>query len=73
MYKRQVGESAVQSILEERERNGEYKDIFDFVQRVNLSACNQMCIRDRYNGGGYENSANMLAGLLIPEASRRCV
>ncbi len=29
-----VGESAVQSILEERERNGEYKDIFDFVQRV---------------------------------------
>ena len=30
----------MQSILEERERNGEYKDIFDFVQRVNLSACN---------------------------------
>ena len=29
-----VGESAVHSILEERERNGEYKDIFDFVQLV---------------------------------------
>ena len=41
-----VGESAVQSILEERERNGEYKDIFDFVQRVNLSACNRKNIEN---------------------------
>ena len=29
-----VGESAVLSILEERRKNGEYKNIFDFVQRV---------------------------------------
>ena len=36
-----VGESAVQSILEERRKNGEFKNIFDFVQRVNLSACNR--------------------------------
>ena len=36
-----VGESAVQSILSEREKNGPYKSIFDFVQRVNLSACNR--------------------------------
>ena len=41
-----VGESAVHSILEERERNGEYKDIFDFVQRVNLSACNRKNIEN---------------------------
>ena len=36
-----VGENAVMSIIEEREKNGPYKDIFDFVQRVNLSACNR--------------------------------
>ena len=32
-----VGEGAVQSIMEEREKNGPFKGIFDFVQRVNLT------------------------------------
>ena len=36
-----VGESAVQSIIEERRTNGPFKGIFDFVQRVNLNACNK--------------------------------
>ena len=34
---------------------------------------NEFVLDLRYNGGGYENSANMLAGLLIPEASRKKV
>lgn len=34
-----VGDSAVQAIVKEREANGPYKGIFDFVERVNLSAC----------------------------------
>lgn len=41
-----VGESAVQSILTERQKNGPFKDIFDFVQRVNLSACNRKNIEN---------------------------
>lgn len=40
-----VGESAVQSILSEREKNGPFKNIFDFVQRVNLSACNRKTLK----------------------------
>ena len=36
-----VGESAVRAIVEEREKNGAYTGIFDFVQRVNLNACNK--------------------------------
>ena len=36
-----VGENAVQSIINEREANGPYTSIFDFVQRVNLTACNR--------------------------------
>ena len=36
-----VGESAVQNIIEERKKNGPYKDLFDFVERVNLSSCNK--------------------------------
>lgn len=36
-----VGESAVQNIIEERRKNGHYKDIFDFVERINLTTCNK--------------------------------
>ncbi len=36
-----VGENAVQSIIDEREANGPFTTIFDFVERVNLTACNR--------------------------------
>ena len=36
-----VGEGAVLSIINERQKNGPFKGIFDFVQRVNLAACNR--------------------------------
>ena len=45
----------MQSILEERERNGEYKDIFDFVQRVNLSACNRKNIENLALAGAFDS------------------
>ena len=50
-----VGESAVQSILEERRKNGEYKNIFDFVQRVNLSSCNRKNIENLALAGGFDS------------------
>ena len=36
-----VGENAVQSIINEREAGGPYTSIFNFVERVNLTACNR--------------------------------
>jgi DNA polymerase III subunit alpha len=36
-----VGESAVNAIITERKKNGLYKDIFDLVERVSLTACNR--------------------------------
>ncbi|MBN2778804.1 MAG: DNA polymerase III subunit alpha [Bacteroidales bacterium] len=36
-----VGSNAVENIIAEREKNGLYKDIFDFVSRVNLNAVNK--------------------------------
>ena len=39
-----MGTGAADSIIMEREKNGVYKDVFDFVQRINLSACNRRCI-----------------------------
>ncbi|WP_419071455.1 DNA polymerase III subunit alpha [Phocaeicola plebeius] len=50
-----VGESAVQSILDERRKNGEFKNIFDFVQRVNLSACNRKNIENLALAGGFDS------------------
>lgn len=50
-----VGESAVQSILEERRKHGAFKGIFDFVQRVNLSACNRKNIENLALAGGFDS------------------
>ena len=50
-----VGESAVQNIIEERECNGKYKDIFDFVERVNLSSCNKKNIESLALAGALDN------------------
>ncbi|GAA0893152.1 DNA polymerase III subunit alpha [Fulvivirga kasyanovii] len=35
------GDAAVENIIEEREKNGSYKDIFDFAERVNLRMVNK--------------------------------
>ena len=50
-----VGESAVMSILTEREKGGPFKNIFDFVQRVNLSACNRKNIENLALAGGFDS------------------
>ena len=50
-----VGESAVMSILAEREKGGPFKNIFDFVQRVNLSACNRKNIENLALAGGFDS------------------
>ena len=34
-------ENAAHAIIDEREKNGPYKDIYDFVERINLSALNR--------------------------------
>ena len=49
-----VGENAVRCIIEEREKNGPFTDIFDFVQRVNLSACNRKNIECIAMSGGFD-------------------
>jgi len=36
-----VGTNAVENIIDDRTKNGPYKDIFDFVSRVNLNAVNK--------------------------------
>ena len=50
-----VGESAVNAIVTERKKNGPYKDIYDFVERVNLSACNRGSIESLALAGAFDS------------------
>ncbi|MBO5812488.1 MAG: DNA polymerase III subunit alpha, partial [Bacteroidaceae bacterium] len=50
-----VGDSAVNSIIKERETNGPFKGIFDFVQRVNLSACNKKNVECLALAGAFDS------------------
>ena len=50
-----VGEAAVQSIMEERRKNGPFLGIFDFVQRVNLNACNKKNMECLALAGGFDS------------------
>ena len=49
-----VGEGAVLNIMEERAKNGPFKGIFDFVQRVNLTACNKKNLECLALAGGFD-------------------
>ena len=50
-----MGDSVAQSIISEREKNGAYKDIFDFVQRVNFSQVNRKAIEALALSGGFDS------------------
>lgn len=50
-----VGSSAVESIISERTNNGPFKDIFDFVERVNLSSCNKKNIESLALAGAFDS------------------
>jgi len=50
-----VGVSCVDSIVEERDKNGAYKDIFDFVQRINQGACNRRALESMALAGAFDD------------------
>ncbi|MCL1607205.1 MULTISPECIES: DNA polymerase III subunit alpha [Mediterranea] len=50
-----VGENAVQAIIDERTKNGPFTSIFDFVQRVNLLACNRKNVENLALAGGFDS------------------
>jgi DNA polymerase-3 subunit alpha len=54
-----VGQGAVNDIIEERNKNGQYKDIFDFVERVNLSSVSRKIIEALALAGGFDSLPNI--------------
>ena len=49
-----VGEAAVEAILQERAKNGKYKNIFDFLERVNLQTCNRKTVENLALAGAFD-------------------
>ena len=49
-----VGEAAVEAIVEERNLRGEYKDIFDFVSRINIRQVNKKSMESLAFAGAFD-------------------
>ena len=50
-----VGTGCVDSIVQERDKNGPFKDIFDFVQRINQGACNRKALESMALAGAFDD------------------
>lgn len=49
------GGNSVDAIITEREKNGPFKDIFDVVERVNLTTCNRRAIEALALSGAFDS------------------
>lgn len=49
-----VGEAAVESIIEEREKNGPYPSIFDLIKRINQRAVNKKTLENLVYAGAFD-------------------
>ncbi len=50
-----VGESAVEHIIEVRDKGGAFRDIYDVIERVNLTTVNKRCFEALAMAGGFDS------------------
>ncbi len=65
-----VGEAAVQSIIDERKRGGAYKNIYDFVERINFNMVNRKCMESIAYAGGFDSIIDFHRSKFFAEDSR---
>ena len=63
-----MGDSAAEAIISEREKNGPFKDIFDFAQRVNLNNVNRKVFESLALSGGFDSFGVMRERYFAPNA-----
>lgn len=56
-----LGEAAAASIISEREKNGKYKDIFDFVERVSIPSVKKSGIECLALSGAFDTFSNQIS------------
>ena len=54
-----VGNNAAESVIKERNENGPYKNIFDFITRVDLRSCNKKAIESMAYAGVFDGFTDM--------------
>ena len=50
-----MGDGVAQAIIDEREKNGPYKDMFDFVERINFAQVNRKAFEALALSGGFDS------------------
>jgi len=55
-----VGEAAVESLIEEREKNGPFQDIYDFMRRANLRTINKRVLESLACAGAFDELAPLV-------------
>ncbi len=54
-----VGSAAVTSLIEEREENGNFENIFDFIKRINLRNCNKRMLEAMAYTGAFDSFSGL--------------
>ncbi len=54
-----VGEGAVNDIISARRKGGDFKDIFDFIERVNLQSINKRTLEALAMAGAFDSFGNI--------------
>ena len=49
-----VGEGAVKALVDERHQNGPFTSVYDFFERVNLTACNRKSVESMILAGAFD-------------------
>jgi len=65
-----VGEAAVESLLEEREKGGAFKSIFDLTKRCNLRSVNKKSLENLALAGAFDGFANVTRSMYIEKDER---
>ena len=50
-----IGTAAMENVIDERLKNGTFKDPYDFVERVNLSNCNRKALENLVLSGAFDS------------------
>jgi DNA polymerase-3 subunit alpha len=65
-----VGEGAVIALVDEKNANGKYKSMFDFIERVNLTNCNKRAVESLALSGAFDEFTDVRREQLFAENSK---
>jgi len=60
-----VGESAIEGIVEAREQEGAFRDLFDFCRRIDLRKCNRRVLESLIRAGALDGLGDNRATLMV--------